>query len=803
MVDATLEAEKGYREFHTASAEWAWKFAILRARVLHGRGMDDEAIKILTSEPASPPSGELAIQKLRWEGLSYASLHKFTQAEEDFREAEKLCTVAAFPVCAAVVSARGVLEMNQGHYAQAQTYFERVLPAARATGDQLWEANALLDLSWSALSQAHYDEALDWAYEARQISIERNSADLAQAALGNMGWAYYKLGDPEKALAMFVEARERARMLGDMADQVKWLTNAGLVHMDAHDFNVAEGLFRQSLDLATKIKSREDMINAHIALAFVSEQTGKLAEAKHHADQVLSMARADGNKDDEVYARLVQGDLAAREHDTAAAEAAFREVAQSPDAVVFLKWQAKHSLARLHEDKNQPESAENEYRSALSTFEGARANLKKMDSRLPFLTNATAIYDDYIHFLVSRGKTDEALQVADYSRARTLSEGLGLLAHAGPSSGSTGSFKPYPLNASQVARRAGGTILFYWLGDKQSYLWAITSQKTSLYTLPSAAEIEAAVQRYRKALVGPEDALAGAEGDGTVLYRMLVAPAQALLKAQVPQVSQMQRDMGHPVFIIPDGGLNSLNFEALLVSEPQPHYWIEDVTISNANSIRLLASSRKGPARVSPNILLFGDAVTANVDYPSLPKAALEMESIQKHFPTAQARVFAREQATPPAYIDSKPEQFSYIHFVTHGTASRLSPLESAIVLSKTTSADDSFKLYARDIIGHQLRADLVTVSECYGAGSRAYSGEGLVGLSWAFLRAGAHNVIGALWEVSDDSTPKLMDRLYGEVKKGKSPAEALRAAKLSLLHSNSAFRKPFYWAPFQLYTGS
>jgi CHAT domain-containing protein len=40
-------------------------------------------------------------------------------------------------------------------------------------------------------------------------------------------------------------------------------------------------------------------------------------------------------------------------------------------------------------------------------------------------------------------------------------------------------------------------------------------------------------------------------------------------------------------------------------------------------------------------------------------------------------------------------------------------------------------------------------------------------------------------------------------VKKGKSPETALRTAKLSLLHSNSAFRKPFYWAPFQLYTGS
>jgi CHAT domain-containing protein len=101
------------------------------------------------------------------------------------------------------------------------------------------------------------------------------------------------------------------------------------------------------------------------------------------------------------------------------------------------------------------------------------------------------------------------------------------------------------------------------------------------------------------------------------------------------------------------------------------------------------------------------------------------------------------------------------------------------------------------------LRADLVTISTCYGAGTRAYSGEGLVGLSWAFLRAGAHNVIGALWEVSDASTPQLMDQLYDELGKGKSPGEALRAAKLSLLHSNSAFRKPFYWAPFQLYTGS
>ena len=50
--------------------------------------------------------------------------------------------------------------------------------------------------------------------------------------------------------------------------------------------------------------------------------------------------------------------------------------------------------------------------------------------------------------------------------------------------------------------------------------------------------------------------------------------------------------------------------------------------------------------------------------------------------------------------------------------------------------------------------------------GRRAYSGEGLVGLAWAFLRAGAHNVIAGLWEVTDASTEQLMDRFYNEMDK-------------------------------------
>jgi CHAT domain-containing protein len=75
------------------------------------------------------------------------------------------------------------------------------------------------------------------------------------------------------------------------------------------------------------------------------------------------------------------------------------------------------------------------------------------------------------------------------------------------------------------------------------------------------------------------------------------------------------------------------------------------------------------------------------------------------------------------------------------------------------------------------------------------------VGLSWAFLRAGAHNVVGALWEADDESSPQLMDALYQGLQQGKSPDEALRGAKLGLLHSTNKFRKAYFWAPFQIYT--
>ncbi len=321
-------------------------------------------------------------------------------------------------------------------------------------------------------------------------------------------------------------------------------------------------------NLALGIKDREHIVNSLIALAFLSEQTNKLDDAKRYADEALAKAQEDKNGRDQVYPRLVQGRVAARLHDTATAENAFHEVEQSKDCPVFLKWEAERSLARLYEDEKQTDAADREYRTALATFETARSELEHEDSRLPFLTNASRIYDDYLNFLVSQDKTAEALQVADFSRARTLLEGLGVLPKGT-------SFRPEPLNAQQIARGAGGTVLFYWLGEKQSYLWAITAQKIALFRLPPSEEIKTRVERYRKAIIDQRESSQTASDDGAALYRILVEPAKDFLpknpandrvKYKNAQDKNAQKKTGK-VFVVPDGILNSLNFETLLVPD--------------------------------------------------------------------------------------------------------------------------------------------------------------------------------------------------------------------------------------------
>ncbi len=793
-----------------SDSDWAWKFRTLEARAALQRGLYDAALKLLRAVPLPSSRPSLAIPILTIEGEAYAKVHDFPAAENALAQATDRCAGSAEASCGYVLKALGLLASERNQWEPAEKYFGLALAFARAHTDAVLESYALLNLGYDSLAEGRFDESIDRSEEAYRKEQSVGARRLALKTQGNIGWAYYKLGDSEKALELFKATEELAAQLGDVSDQENLLTDIGYIHMDGRRYDLAAAAFHQAMGLASGIDAREDVYNALRALARLYLQTGDLDRAGEYAGQALASARRDGNPLDELYPKLVAGQIAARRREFSAAEAMFHQVEGDGVCPVFLKWEAEHALARMYEEERRPEMSEREYRAALTTFESARDEVRHEDSQISFLTNASHIYDDFVHFLVARGRADEALRWADYSRGRTLAQGLGLLSRKA-------GVGPPALNSRKIASEAKGTLLFYWLGESQSYLWAIGRRTTSLFVLPPGAEIEAAAQRYRRTLGGPLDVLASADPDGRWLYDRLVAPAQPMLAP------------GVKVFVIPDGSLNNLNFETLLVPdapgrEPAPsgtpvaapklHFWIEDAVLVNASSLRVLAAGRGHASRATGGrtLLLVGNSIAPNDKYPELPKAAAQMEAVGRHFSAARERVLARGQATPAAYLQTAPERFAYIHFVAHGTASRVSPLDSAIILSNPENvahggapgetATDAFKLYARDIIHQPLRAELVTISACYGAGEHAYSGEGLVGLSWAFLLAGAHHVIAALWEATDASTALLMDDFYGELDRGASPDTALHAAKLRLLRSGS-FRNPFYWAPFQIYSGS
>lgn len=781
LEECQLSAKQGCAQF-AADKKWAAKFRVLEAQAMIWRGMSEKGLALLEDESSAPNSPQDKIEKLALEATAYTHLHRFSQAEQQLAQAEALCAASLAENCGEIYRARGVLAVERGEFSSARRYFLDGLSFARKHHDRLLESNSYVNLGTVSLQESHYDEALDWSKAAYEAAGQLGNENRAQIALGNSGWAYLQLGDADRALTLLVDAERRAATLGNVAFEIKWLTAAANVYQQRGEFDSAIESLTHALALARQIDSKEDIVDSLEDLAHTSVDAGKLDEASGYVHELDSLVHASGNRLDFLDVRFAEARITAARRQDREAEFLFRIVEKDPASQTSMRMGAEHELAALYESEGQLVAADRMYRTALTTFESARNELKKEESKLPFLVNATAIYDGYIHFLVAQGKSEEALLVVDQSRAQTLAQGLGI----------TGSSKPGEVPAlrpEMIAQKTNATLLFYWLGENQSYLWAITPHKTTLFPLPAHHDLVPTIERYRKTLLGLTDPVERADVDGLALYRMLVAPASSLIPP------------GGNVVILCDGELSQLNFETLIVPGPPAHYLIEVANLISAPSLHLLAASHTAE---TPNrkLLLFGDAISPNPDYPELPMAAAEMKQIEQHFASQDQAVYAREKATAPAYLDASPQRFAYIHFVAHGVASRTDPLDSAIILSRANVAEDAFKLHAREILQHPLHARLVTIAACYGSGSRSYAGEGLVGLAWAFLRAGAHNVIGALWEASDESTVRLMSDLYLGIEQGAPPAAALRAAKLNLLHSQREFRKPFYWAPFQIYSG-
>lgn len=756
-----------------------WEFRLLRALILAYQGKGREVLELLQEEP--PPAAPFArhrARRLMCLGRARFLLADYPASRQLLDQALEAARPLAEPGLVAEVQLwRGSTLARCGEFDAAEAAYLDALEAARRAGDAYLQAAAHGNRGFARINSSRYDEAIPFFEEALRLAQAAGARRFYANTLGNLGRCHAGLGDYERAATLLSEATRLLGQLGDLVAQQVWLGNLGEVRHLQHDHAAAAACYREALAISRRLDTAYFTLMWLNRLAELALDRGALEEAESWNREALALAPRVPTRDAGIWARLWSARILALRGRRAEAEQGYRDVlssaapAEEPDVV----WNAHAGLAALYGAGGRWAEAERHFQEASRLLEHRRDALRREEWRLTFQARARRLYEEYVDFLMSSGQTERALEVAEMSRARVLLAKLGI----GP-----GGVRPDAVAFRRLAGRLRAVLLSYWIAPKRSFAWVVQAGRISSFTLPREAEIRRMAEAIRAAAEGLRDLLEGAQAPRQ-LYRAVVSPLRPALPARAR------------VIVVPDGPLHAINLETLVAGEEPPRYWIEDVTLCVTPSLALLA--RAGGPRVprGRSLLLIGDPAPASERFPRLPAVAREIRSIERALPRDAVRLLQGDEASPDAYRASAPGRFSLIHFAAHAEASAENPLDSAVILAR---AGQQWKLYARQVMQEPLRARLVTLSACRGAGSRIYAGEGLVGFAWAFLQAGASNVIASLWDVHDESTAELMGRLYAGLAAGMSPAESLRAAKLGLITGRSAWSKPYYWAPFQLY---
>ncbi|HKW98951.1 MAG TPA: CHAT domain-containing protein [Bryobacteraceae bacterium] len=662
-------------------------------------------------------------------------------------------------------------------FAQADAMLRHALTLAQSRHDAFLTAGAFGNLGYIRLRQFRYDEAIPYFENAGHAAEKIPSKIILEKNLLNLGWCYFRLGEADRALSLYSKAAQLAGEQGLVDDQQKSLGNIGSIYHERGMYDKANSYYEQARAIAQKLDNREDAATwlNNMTTAQIDNHNWEAAE-KLHQKALETLRGAAGAGWVEAYSRLNAGfiDTAqGRTNDALSSFAAAIRLARNPYQPNVI-WQAHSGLAELYRSRNQPDAAAREYAAAMNVLDREWLALSRDQSKITFRSYEASVYQDYVAFLSERHEIEKALEVAESSRARLLAQKL---------DGRSTSLPHFrAADAVQLSRATATVLLDYWLAPSRSYLWAITPHGVEQFRLPGERELGALIDRHQRAIQNLEDLLASANQE---LYRTLIAPAEPLLRS----ASQ--------VIIVPDGRLYDLNFETLVNGEAKPHYWIEDKIIAVAPSLSVLHARTAEPQNHA-RLLIIGDPLPADPQFPPLAHLKAEISGIAAEFPTADRAIYTGAEAYPEHFREAGPNKFTAIHFAAHAAANEQSPLNSAIVLSPHAG---NYKLYVSEVADLAIQPEVVTISACRSAGARAYSGEGLVGFAWAFLQAGAQNVVAGIWNVDDAAAPVVMEEFYREWRSGTTAAAALRGAKLKLVHSAQAFRKPYYWGPFEVFT--
>jgi CHAT domain-containing protein len=418
-----------------------------------------------------------------------------------------------------------------------------------------------------------------------------------------------------------------------------------------------------------------------------------------------------------------------------------------------------------------------------------------------------------------------------------------------------------PLSLAEVQQKVldNGTVLLeYELGSDGSYAFAVTSAGVSLFKLPRRADVDKLATDFRAQLIPPKlqrrivgiDVAADQQrGLGIVQgpsedLPAFVAASNALYKAVVDPAASIIADKR--VLVVADGALNYIPFEALVKNSEGAdyaslNYLVKTNEIVYSPSASVIAAIRgAGGAASGKSVLLVADPVFSADDPRAKGSAATsatgetrglglgleaavndvagapttsgglrlarlagtrtEADEISKLAKGggAQADLWTDLNANEDNVRSRDLTGYRYLHVATHGLLDAERPQFTGVVLSLVGNKSNDGFLRTDEIFNLKLGSPLVMLSACETGLGKEKRGEGVIGLTRAFMYAGAPTVGVSLWSVADKSTADLMTDFYKRLLGGAASGAAMRDAQLAMIAGKN-YSAPFYWAPFVL----
>src|SRR6267378_1540958 len=346
-----------------------------------------------------------------------------------------------------------------------------------------------------------------------------------------------------------------------------------------------------------------------------------------------------------------------------------------------------------------------------------------------------------------------------------------------------------------VARRLSPETAFieYLVSDSATLAFVVTSDTIAVLDLGTRRQELARLVDFTRAVLTPRPPLRDAERGSDSLWR---APLRRLHAALIATVEATGLLAGKSrLVLVPHVELQYLPFAALMDTAGRFLVQRYELAMTPSASVWIALGDR---AAGVPGVGLLAFAPQP----ATLPGSGQEVATIRRL--AGPAQILTGNAATESAFRRLAPTR-RVLHLATYGVLNKQNPLFSFVQLAPDDAEDG--RLEVHEVFGLHLAADLIVLSACQtGLGSGALAdvpaGDDWVGLTRAFLHAGARRVMATLWPVDDWATAALMERFYAAGDVAADPGRALAEAQRALL-ATPATAHPFYWAGFVSEGGS